>query len=233
MHVGFAASPSFVDIGGDHPVSIRLKIAEAQVFQFPLDLPDTQTIRQRRENIQRFLRDHALLFGGHVTERAHVVQAIRQLNDDHAHVVAHRQRHLADVFQFLVEVPPALVQFRLDRQVFQFGHAVYNIGNRRAKFTAQFLAGDVGIFDQVVHQRRSNRLSVEMHLGEDVRYRDAVGEVRFARLTELPCVCRFCLRVGTLDQGTVIGRKFRERVEQRLQIHGYDGGLIHCYHPQR
>ena len=38
------------------PVGLRLQKPERQVFQLPLDLPDAQPVGQRREHMQRFLR---------------------------------------------------------------------------------------------------------------------------------------------------------------------------------
>ena len=52
---------------------------------------------QRRIHEQRLRGNFLLLVGPHVLERAHVVQAVRKLDQNHAHVVAQREQHLAEV----------------------------------------------------------------------------------------------------------------------------------------
>ncbi len=41
-------------------VGLRFQIAETEVFQFPFELPDTEPVRQRREDVHRLLGDVAL-----------------------------------------------------------------------------------------------------------------------------------------------------------------------------
>ena len=72
--------PPLGDVLGDIPVGDRIQIAKRQVFQLPLDLPDTQAGRQGGEDIQGLLGNALALVIGHMTQRAHVVQAVRQLD---------------------------------------------------------------------------------------------------------------------------------------------------------
>jgi hypothetical protein len=43
----------------DLPVRLGFEKAERQVFKLPLDLPDAEPVRQRREHLQRFGRQRA------------------------------------------------------------------------------------------------------------------------------------------------------------------------------
>ncbi len=86
---------SLLDLFGDLLVLFRVEIPEAQVFQFPLDLPDAKPICQRCKNIQGFLGDALALVFGHKAQRAHIVQAVCQLDQYHADVVPHGQECLA------------------------------------------------------------------------------------------------------------------------------------------
>ena len=59
-------------------------------------------MRNRREDLHRFFRNTFALLGTQILKRAHVVQSIGKLDEHDAHVVNHRQQHLADVFRLLV-----------------------------------------------------------------------------------------------------------------------------------
>jgi len=63
-HIRFAVSTPFVQALGNRLIRFWLQIAKAQVFQFPLDLPDTKPVCQRRKNIKRFLSLLALFSAG-------------------------------------------------------------------------------------------------------------------------------------------------------------------------
>ena len=78
-------------------VVLGLQVAERQVLELPLDLPDAQPIGQRRVDLHRLLGDAPLLVGRQILERPHVVQAIGQLDEHHADVLGHGQEHLAHV----------------------------------------------------------------------------------------------------------------------------------------
>ena len=60
----------------------------------------------------------SLSLAGRRAERAHVVQAVRQLDDDHANVVDHGQQHLADALGL-----PFLARGEID--LAQFGDAIH------------------------------------------------------------------------------------------------------------
>ena len=54
---------------GDLLVFFRIQVAESQVFQFPLDLPNAKPICQRRKNIERFFGNSLALVLGHDRDR--------------------------------------------------------------------------------------------------------------------------------------------------------------------
>ncbi len=53
-----------------------VNIPKGEVFQFPLDLLDAETICKRRKNLKGLLGDAFSLCFGHVTESPHIVQAV-------------------------------------------------------------------------------------------------------------------------------------------------------------
>ena len=98
-------TPRFTSsISRDALVVLRLEVAEGQVFQLPLDLPDAQAVRQRRVDLHRLLGDAAAVSAGSRPQRAHVVQPVGQLDDHDADVLRHREEHLAQVLRLHLAV---------------------------------------------------------------------------------------------------------------------------------
>ena len=71
---------------------------ERQVLELAADLAHAQAVRDGRVDFQGLLRDALLFVGRERPQRAHVVQAVGQLDDHHADVVHHGQQHLPDAF---------------------------------------------------------------------------------------------------------------------------------------
>ena len=78
-------------------VLARVQRREREVLELPLDRVDTQPVRQRRVDLERLARLLDLLLLGHRLDRAHVVQAVGELDQDDPHVGGHRDHHLAVV----------------------------------------------------------------------------------------------------------------------------------------
>ena len=76
-------------------VLVRLEVAEGEIFQLGLELPDAEPVGERRVDLHRLLGDADLLVARHALQRAHVVEAVGQLDQHDADVVDHRQEHLA------------------------------------------------------------------------------------------------------------------------------------------
>ena len=78
-------------------VLFRLQVFEGQVFELAAHAAHAEAVRDGRVDVERLLGDAAALFSGQVFERAHVVQAVGQLDEHHADVIDDRQQHLAHV----------------------------------------------------------------------------------------------------------------------------------------
>jgi hypothetical protein len=72
---------------------------------------------KRRVDVERLLRDPLLLVDRHAGERAHVVQSVGQLDEQHPEVLGHRHQHLAHRRGLL-----RLTRVELDP--FELGHPV-------------------------------------------------------------------------------------------------------------
>ena len=91
--------------------------AKRKVLQFPLDVVDSETMRERRVYLERLLRDGDSLLSFVGLNRAHVVQTIGQLDQDHADILRHHQKHLAQILRLIVH-------HILERKVPQLGHSI-------------------------------------------------------------------------------------------------------------
>ncbi len=111
-----------------------------------LTLVHADAAGQRRVDVHGLARDAlpALLLLD-VMQRAHVVQAVGQLHDQHADVAAHCQHQLAEVLRLLGAV-------RLQLEPCQLGDAVDQAGHCRAEPRLQLRQLQAGVLDRIVQQ---------------------------------------------------------------------------------
>ena len=81
---------------------VGLDVLEREILELPLDLPDAQAVRERRVDVHRLPGDALLLLRRERRERAHVVEAVAELDDHDPQVVGHREQHLADVLGLML-----------------------------------------------------------------------------------------------------------------------------------
>jgi hypothetical protein len=116
-----------------------------------------------------------------VLERAHVVQAVCEFDEDDAHVVHHREEHLAHVLGLLLLA-------RLVAYLRDLCQAVDQVRDLFAEGVAYHVELDERVFDHVVQEPRGDGDLVEFHVGEYVRDFERVDEVGLARGARLPLV---------------------------------------------
>ncbi len=167
------------DTFADDAVTIRIQRAEAEILQLGLELVHAQALRDRCVDLQRLARDAATRFAVLGPQRTHVVQAVGELDQDHAQVARHRQQHLAEAFRvgFLATAELHLVQL---------GDAVDQLGHGVAEFACELGATQPGVLERVVQDRGDDGFGVQAELGEDMRHRHRVRDVwlaGFARLS--------------------------------------------------
>ena len=138
-------------------------------------------MRDRRVDLDRLARDRLLLGRRQAGQRAHVVQAVGQLDDDHPNVLGHRQEHLAQVLDLRVFLG-------LIGDAGQFGDAVDQRGDLVAEILGDLLVGEEGVLDDVVQQRGRDRRPVHLEVGQNVADRQRVSDVGLARRPALPLV---------------------------------------------
>ena len=136
-------------------------------------------MRDRRVDLERLARLLDLLLLGHRVDRAHVVQAVGELDQDDPDVGGHRDHHLAVVLGLRLVA-------RLEGDAGQLGDAVderRRSPRRSARATSSIEAD--GVLDGVVQQRRAERLGVQAHARADPRDADRVDDEVLAGLPPL------------------------------------------------
>ena len=107
-------------------------------------------------------------------ERAHVVQAVGELDQQDADVAGHRDDHLADVLGLLL-----LAAVELDRV--ELGEAVDDARDLGAELVLELLERDLRVLDRVVQQRGHERRRVQVQVREHVRHGERVLDEVLAR----------------------------------------------------
>ena len=176
---GARAGHHLLDLG----VALGVQGGEGQVLELPAHLLHAQAVGQRRVDVEGLLGRAALLPLGHHGQRAHVVQPVGQLDQQHAPVVGHGHEHLADGGGLL-----GLLGVELE--AVELGDAVHHLGHAGPEGLADRLEGEAGVLHGVVQEGGGHRLGVEAQLGHDGGHGDRVGDVGLARAPELPVVGR-------------------------------------------
>ena len=147
---------------------------EGEVLQLPLERVDAEPVGERRVDLERLSRLLHLLLLAEVLDRAQVVEAVGELDQDHPDVLGHRDDQLAVVLGLGV-----LAALELDPG--QLGGPVHEPRDLVAELVADGLQVDVRVLDDVVEECRCDRLLVEVQLGQDLRHPERVVDELLAR----------------------------------------------------
>jgi hypothetical protein len=74
-----------------------MKVPKRQILQLVADLLDPHAAGERGVDVQRLLGDPLALLDRHEIERAHVVQPVRELDQEHPHIRRDREQELTEV----------------------------------------------------------------------------------------------------------------------------------------
>ncbi len=214
---------------GDHPrdlvVPLGVQRGERQVLQLPLDGVHAEPVRERGEDLQRLACLPLLLLPRQVAQRAHVVQAVGELDHQHPDVAGHRDHHLAHGFRLggLAVLDPV----QLGNPVDQRRHVV-------TEAAAQLVQRVGGVFQGVMQQRGADGLGVHAEFGQDRGHRERMGDVGVAALALLVGVPLGGHLVGAVDEPDVrFGMSSANRLDQRLKhrVHPSSAGCAEAGQP--
>ena len=140
-------------------MGFRHQIAEREVLQLAAQTLHAHATGERSVDLQRVLGDAGALGLRHVMQRAHVVQAVGELDQQHARVVGDGEQELAEVFR-LHRVAGREIE------LVELGQPVDQPADLDAEHLVQLLARDGGVFDRVVQHRGDDGGVVEPELRE-------------------------------------------------------------------
>ena len=163
----------------DAVVSFRINVLQGKVFQLLLDGIDAQAVRQGSIDIQCFPGNGYPAVFRLETERAHVVQAVRQLDQHDPDIPGHGQDHFPEGFS-LGFLPVGEVQF------VQLGNAVHKVRNLITELCTECFEGDAfAVFNGIMKKPRSNRRGIDHQFSQNGCHQAGVGEISLTGLAEL------------------------------------------------
>ena len=191
---------------GQPLVFLRLQVAEGQVLQFPLKLPDAQARGQRGVDLHGLARDAELLLPRQRLQGAHVVEPIGEFDDHDPHVARHGHEHLAEVLRLFLQFARSLAGVG-QTEVAQLRDTFDQVGDLGAEDFGERGVRDAAILDHVVEQRRLEGRHVELQIGHgDRRGQGMLNVGRPGDALVVP-VRRFGVSVGPLHRGHLVVRE--------------------------
>ena len=137
------------------------------------------------------------------------MQAVGQLDEDHADVVDHGQEHLAHVLRLAL-----LARGEID--LADLGDALDDVRHLLAEFLLDLLDGDRGVFHRVVQQAGGDGDRVQLHVRQHVCDFQGVREVGLARGALLALVVAQGKIVGLADQLQIVARTVLPHLLQQV-----------------
>ncbi len=126
-------------------------------------------------------------------ERAHVVQPVAELDQQHADVLAHRQQELAQIFR------GALVLGHL-LDLGKLGHPVDQPRHLGSEMLLDVLDRRQRILDRVVEQRGGDGLLIELEIGHQPGDFDRMAEIGIAAGADLRAMFLHGVDIGAVEQ---------------------------------
>ena len=107
---------------GERDVAPGMQMAKGEVLQLTVGLIQSQAVGDRRVDFEGFGRNASPFAARHVGQRAHVVRAVCQLDQDDTYIARHGQQHLAERL--------GLVFFAgVELQFVEFGQSIHELGH--------------------------------------------------------------------------------------------------------
>ena len=181
----------------DALVGVGLQIEEGQILELPLNRAHAQAVGQGRVHVHSLacLKQATVLAQG--GERAHIMQAVGEFDDDNADVLGHGEEHLAQRERlFLVHA--------VDFDVGELGHAIDELGHRIAKQAGNISKRGLGILDGIVQQRGAHHIAVHLEIGQNDGHLDGMVDVHLTRAALLVAVLLGSKAIGLLHLRKVV-----------------------------
>ena len=135
-------------------------MAKCQIVEFVAHPLHAHAAGQRRIDIEGFLGDPRPFVRRHEMQRAHIVQAVGELDEKDANVFNHGQEQLTEVFRLRGALRDKV-------ELLELGQSVDKTADIAAEKLVDFLARRIGVLDRIVQDRRDDRRIVDLHVGKN------------------------------------------------------------------
>jgi hypothetical protein len=140
------------------------------------------------------------------------VEAVGELDHEHADVARHRHHHLAEVLGL-----PLLA--RGERELADLGHPVDQLGDVDAELPGEIVLGGLGVLEDVVEEPRGHRRHVHLEVDEEAGDFEGMRQIGLAGGALLAVVGLLGEAVGALDEAQISrGLILRDLVDERLEL---------------
>ena len=178
---------------GDGPEGFGFQLFESEHLHLAHIFVQPDPLCQRGIDVHCLARDALALFRVlDEMQRAHVVQPVAQLHQQHADILAHGQQELAQVFR------RALVLGHL-LDLGQLGHAVHQPRDIGAEIRLDVVDRRQRSFHRVVEQRGGDGFLVEFQIGHQPGDFDRMAEIGIAAGPGLRAVLLHRIDIGAVE----------------------------------
>src|SRR5450755_804480 len=121
----------------EHAVALRIQRAKPEILELEFDVVQTQALGDGRIDVDGFARNRAPPRWHHRLDGAHVVRAVRELDEDDAQIAHHREQHLSEALRL-----GFLATFEFD--LVELGDAVDELGHVCTEARRELVLGGRG-----------------------------------------------------------------------------------------
>ena len=179
---------------GDGFIGFRLHVLEGEQLHLAHIFVHADAFGERSVDIHRLMRDSEPLFLAlDEMQRSHIVEAVGQLDEQHADIIGHGEQEFAQIFR-----GPLVVGLRLDLR--QLGHPVDQPGDFLAEQLGDFFRRGQRVLDRVVEQCGDNGLLVQLEIGHQAGDLDRMAEIGVAAGPFLAAMPLHGKHIGAVDQ---------------------------------
>ena len=178
---------------GDAVIGVRFQLAEGQQLHLAHEIIHADPLGERGIDVHRLLGDAAALgFILDEMQRAHIVQPVGELDQQHADIVGHGEQEFAQIFR-----RPLIFGHGFDFR--QLGDAIDHARDILAERGLYLFIGDQRVFDRVVQQGSDDGLIVEMEVGQYPRDFNRMAEIGVAARAFLAPMFLHRKHIGAVD----------------------------------
>ena len=170
-------------------ICFGLKILEGKVIEFNLDPADTETLCNGTIDIHCLTCNPDLACGRLILERTHIVETVREFDQNDSDIACHRIKHLTKIFGLYLKLFIRLIGSSRKRNILQLCNTRY----KECYFIAEFLSETglrhFGIFKHVMKKRSGNGLLIHLEFCQNNGNIERMDDIRLTGFSDLTLVC--------------------------------------------